>query len=610
MRKFLLFIFCLSIPYSFADDTVVEEEVFVTATYHEQPLTKVLGATVVIDNAEIFKTQPAGMPEILEQQSGAQIVRSGGRASQTSLFTRGTNSDHTLVLIDGMRFGSVSNGQTQLQFIDPEQIERIEYFKGSRSSLYGSDAIGGVLQIFTLSPPQERKSYLTAQAGSHASRRFAGGIKDSVDQFYYSGAISHETSDGIDNLVDDTGFNQDDDPYHIFSGNFGAGYVIDDQTDVSIRHFESRTRADYDSSPRSGDTDQPYSKENQRATSVMLKSKPVEFYSTKLTLGHSRENSENLNRQDEQDQSEFLSKRRSAFWLNSFHINDAITWDAGVDYNRESVESTTEYQDSNGAVVTSRNNTGLFTQVDMTGGPFSAQFGFREDDSSVYGASTTGNAAFGFALHEAANLYISWAEGFKAPTFNDLYWPMLGNENLLPESSESHEFGVKGNYSQMQYSASVFSIDIENLIDWSPDDEGIWQPRNINAAEIEGAEISLSASIKNFSLASTFSYTEALDAASGDLLDNRAKTKFTLNLSQSFGEHSAGILLKVVGKRETSGEDRLPGYGTLGVYVTSKISKQLIFRIKVNNIFDREYQVDERYNEDGLNANAKITYQF
>ncbi len=606
MKYFLFFSFSILALNSFANDSLVEH-VVVTATQHEQSPFDVNASLVVINKADIFLTQPTEIPEIFEYQSGAQIVRSGGGASQTSLFTRGTSSDHTMVLIDGIRLGSVSNGQAQLQFLDPEQIERIEYVKGPRSALYGSDAIGGVLQVFTLKQVTEREAYLTAQAGSQNTSKLSVGIKDGNEQVYYSAAISSEKSDGIDNLIDDTVFNSDNDPYEKLSANLGVGFKINDKTDLSFRLFESRAQTDFDS-PFSGTTNQPYSNEAQRATSVMLKSAPASFYSTKLTLGHAREDSENRNFQDALDISEFNSERSSAYWLNSFYINEALTWDAGLDYVDESVDSTTVYQD------TSRDNVSAFTQLGVEHGRLSASAGLRNDDSSDFGSQTSGSASLGWKLNDSFKLYASWGEGFKAPTFNDLYWPSSafssGNPNLVPETSESVELGFKVNHANAFVAFNVYKMDVNNLIDWAPNDDGIWMPTNISSAEIEGAELDVKTVIKSLSITSTLSYTDAVDAETGDQLDNRAKTKFTLNLSQKFGNHAAGVLFRAVGKRQTSTDNELPGYGTVGLFARSKLSDKLSVRLKVDNLFDREYEVREGYNEPGLEANAKVTYKF
>lgn len=603
--SFSLFSFYLftSPAISFASE-VIDEETFVTATKHAERIVDIHGAAVVIDKADIFVTQPAEVPEILEYQSGAQIVRAGGRTSQTSLFTRGTNSDHTLVLIDGMRMGSVTNGQAQLQFIDPEQIERVEFYKGPRSSLYGSDALGGVIQIFTLTPPEEREAYITAQAGSENTQRLAGGIKDKKDKLYYSAAISHEKSDGMDNIIDDSGYNSDDDPYKITSGNIGVGYVINESTDISLRHFENRSEADYDSY-FSGSTTQPYVKDHQRSTSILFKSALTEVYSTQVNLGHAKEDSENLDRQAENVNDYFDTERSNAFWLNSFAVSELLHVDLGLDYTDESVDSSTIYDRD------SRDNSAVFTQVKLEQGGYSFQFGVREDDSSDFGKHTTSNATFGVSVTESTNLYASWGEGFKAPSFNDLYWPYSGNRDLLPESSEAFEIGMKAEYSNLYYAVSLYQQDIDNLIDWAPDASGEnWLPNNINAAEIKGAELDVSADFAGLNLDTTLSYTDAKDANTDELLDNRAKKKFTLNLSKTLGDHTLGLLFKAASERRTSTGNTLPGHGIVGMFITSNLSEHLVVRFKVNNLLDKEYNVNERYNAEALNANAKVTYKF
>ena len=598
--------FCIAASENLARDA---EDVFVSATLSEQALNTVLGSAIVIDQREIVIKQPASLPQLLQAQAGVEVVRSGGRASQTSVFTRGTNSDHTLVLIDGIRFDSATSGQTQLQFLDPEQIERVEFIKGSRSALYGSDAIGGVINIITANTPQTRRAHLTAQAGSHDLQGLSGGISDTIDQFYYSAALSHERSEGIDNTLDRTGFSRDRDPYSLYSANVGLGYAISDQLDVSIKHFETQSEADYDSSVFSAATDQPYSRERQYATRVSLAAKANAVYSTQLSLGRSADNSNNADRQNPANKSHFFSERDTFFWLNKFSLNDQLQWDFGLDFNRESVASSTVYQDSNGTPVDDRDNRAVFGQAQWNDGRYSLILGLREDDNSAYGDHSSANAALGYRVNEALNVYASWGEGFKAPTFNDLFWPTFGNPDLLPEASESYEVGLNGSADNWNYGLSVFKLDVDNLIEWAPDASGDWRPQNVSAAEIKGSELSLSQQWDAFAFAATLSYTDARDSDSNKPLLSRAKTKFTLDFNREFRQNTVGILFSALGEREQTGSEPLPAYSVTNLYWLAELTTKVSLRVRANNIFDEDYQVNPLYNEDGANFSAKLTYR-
>jgi len=494
-----------------------------------------------------------------------------------------------------------------LQFIDPEQIERVEFIKGSRSALYGSDAIGGVLQIFTLSRPESLDGYVTGEIGSHNTKRVALGVKDSIDAFYYSVNVSQEESDGFDNTVDIAENNADDDPYEILSGNLGLGFEISDTMDLSFRHFQTKSEVDYDSQFAPGE--KPFSNTDQSATSLLFKAKLNKRFSTKLSVGQSKDDSENLDRLDISIMpTYFNSNSENVFWVNTFSLRPQITLDFGADYLSESVESSTVYGEND------RDNTGIFTQLSYKEDGYYAVFGVRQDDSSSYDVETTKNAAFGYIVNPALGFYISYGEGFKAPSFNDLYWPdsgfSAGNPDVLPESSVSYDFGIKGESSGLNYAFSVFKIDIDNLIDWAPDAEGVWRPSNVSSAELSGYELSVHKQFDAFKVESSVSYVDAIDVETRQTLTNRAKTNFSLNISREFGVNTLGVLVHAASKRKTSFDEPLSGYGTADIYFNSELTRALNLRLRVNNVLDREYQVNERFNEDGTNVNAKITYKF
>lgn len=584
------------------------EEVVTTATLSEQAVFDVLGSASVINQVELKQSQ--SLPEALEYQSGLQIVRNGGQAAQTSLFTRGTNSDHTLILVNGIRFNSATAGQTALQFIDPEQINRVEIVKGSRSALYGSDAIGGVMQIFTNKAPEQRQGYLSLQGGSLNTRRIAGGLSDKVNNAFYSLSLSREISDGMDNLVDDTGFNADDDPYGITSGNLVAGVELSEKLKLSFTHFSTRSTANYDTL-YSGATAQPYDKNSQNMTSLLLDADLSSWYGTQLTVGQSEDNSENLNFQNTTDKSNFDTKRDSVYWLNSFSILPILTIDAGFDYTHETVDSSTIYQNEQGQVIKSRDNAAVFAQTQLDLNDFTVVAGIRRDDNESYDTHTSANAAMGYQVDAHVRIFASWGEGFKAPTFNDLHWPNSGNPDLLPETSTSREFGVKGHWDNASFTFSGFQMSVDNLINWAPDNDGDWRPRNINNADIEGLELDFDyRHATGYSINSTLTYTDAVDAVSGETLANRAKKKLTANISRPFGRHSAGIGFKAESKRRTSTGTYLPGYATLNFYASAALRENLSFKLMVSNVTDKDYQVNERYNTDGANINLQLTYRF
>lgn len=588
------------------------EEVFVSATLTEQPVLDVLGSASVITAEEIFIQQPRDLSDILDMQTSADITRTGSRGSAASLFTRGSNSDHTLILVNGQRISSATLGSAQFQLIDPEQIKRVEYLKGSRSSLYGSEAIGGVLQVFTQQGQEAFEGYVTGELGTTSTGRIAAGASGSVENFRYSAAGSYLESDGIDSLVDDTGFNADEDGYTQANINLYGAVDLAEGITLSGSHFLADLENDYDS-PWAAESSQPYSESTLTVTGLNLEADVTDFYTTQIALGLMKNDSDDLDRQNADASSQFDTQRESVFWQNNLTLNAQNSLTLGVDYYDESVDASVIYQDENGNAIDSRDVTAVFAQYQTAFDVVDLAFGLRNDDSSAYGDKATGSVAGGIAISESHRVYASWNEGFKAPTFNDMYWPNSGNPNLLPEESESIEIGVKRHLDHWRYELAYFENDIDNLIEWAPISDAAdapWQPQNVDQAEISGWEFSAGVSMGNVNLDGGMSYVDPINKVTGETLANRAKRKLTLDLSHDLAQWTYGATLKAQGERAVNFGDPISGYGIVGIYASYQPVESLVVRLRVDNIFDKEYQLNERYNEEGTNGSVKLTYSF
>lgn len=589
------------------------EELIVSANLYATSVFDVMGTATVVTNADIERFQPANLGEIFEQQSGLDIVRNGGPASNTSLFTRGTNSSHTLILINGQRFSSASLGVTQFNFVDPEQIDRIEVVRGSRSALYGSDAIGGVLQIFTKRGSEAPEPFINLEAGSHATYRLAAGTSDTLGQFGYSGSLSYEQSDSIDSLVDDTGTNIDKDGYQNLNANLFGGYRFMDKHELSVFYWQSQSEVDFDSSFST--EVYPVSDNLQSAGNIQLDLQVSNTYQTKFSVGHSQDKAKIA-----VYSSEFNTYRNTLYWQNDIRLVETILVNAGLDYEATRMGGTTEYEEDSRDVLAG------FVQLHYHNNKFDVQAGSRHDNNSAFDNISTQSFSSAFNFSDTQRTFISWNEGFRAPTFNDLYYanlgnpdyPNSGNPDLLPEQSETLEWGLKGKFDDIDLQFSLFKNTIENLIDWAPseDEPFNWRPQNIAKANIKGAEFIASFLLNEWNMDTGFYYVDPKDHDTNRPLANRAKLKLTLDAHRAWQKFSLGFLLKAQSTRYSNydpfagTQKKLPGHATVGVYASLDVFRQLQLSIKLNNLFDKNYRLNELYNEDGFNGSIKLNYQF
>ncbi|MCK9504343.1 MAG: TonB-dependent receptor [Porticoccaceae bacterium] len=604
---------CCVLPISCATANDNYDEVVVTATRTPVALVDSLASVSTISRTDIDAQQPVDLVDVFRQVPSLDISSSGGRGSATSLFTRGTASGHTLILVDGQRVSSATLGSANFQFLNPDQIERIEVVRGSHSSLYGSEAIGGVIQIFTRDGSASEGSYVTTAAGSNDLAKVAVGSSGNSGNWRYGIHASYLETDGIDNLEVDTGFNADRDGYRNKSVNASGGYRFDNGADLTLRYLESNNRNEHDSA--FNPAEQPYSDSVVQNINLRGRLPVTDVWTTEISLGTATDDSDNYDGITDASDGNFRTRREQLYWQNDFTLAEGQIFTLGYDYYEDEVTSSSNsYVDSHGNPVNTRDNRALFGQYQGTWSIVDVVLGLREDDNQEFGEHTTGNVAVGVKLGDHYKVVASWSEGFKAPTFNDLYWPAgpysAGNPNLSPEESENSELSLRGDYDSWRWSVAYFQNDVNNLIDWAPGSDFVWRPYNVSDAEIEGGELMVATDLYGWSLDAAYSYVEPRDAETDKLLIKRSRSNLTLNASRSYGDFSLGFSIKAQDERytDTANSDSLGGYGTLGLRLGYDISRNLKTSLKVDNAFDKDYQLNRGYNQDGRAWQLGLTY--
>ncbi len=581
-----------------------ENEIIVTATRTAQTIDSTMASVTVIDRKQIEQSQATSIDELLQSSSGVQFTNNGGLGKATSLYMRGTNSGHVLVMIDGVRTGSATLGQPSLQFISLSQIEKIEIVRGPQSSLYGSDAIGGIVHIFTRKGKQGHHLNAEAKIGTHNTREQALAFSGKENGFHYSAAISHLTSDGFDARQPTTGFfgvdQPDADGYSNTAASVQFGKEFDNGATLSAYLQQTTGLTEYDGNSVN------QTQYKQASQGIKADIMPNEYWDMSIQLASSTDENDNL--QDGAFKTRFNTKRRNASWQNDHFIGDHTLFTLGLDHQSERVESTTQYD------KIERNYTGIFTQLQASFNAGQLNIGLREDHHSDFGKQNTGQVTLSININPTTQLISSYGTGYKAPTFNDLYWPAStysqGNVNLVAENSKSVELGIKGKSNNTKWDVRAYRNKISNLISWQETSPWFYQPVNVDAALIKGLEIQLAKQFSNFNVSGNFNFIEPIDQGSNNTLPRRSKRNASITVDTKFGKLLTAATLNSFSQRfdDADNEEKLGGYALLDLRTEFKINNNLSIKGKVSNIFDRDYQTAKTYNTAGRTFLFSVAY--
>ncbi|WP_020680836.1 TonB-dependent vitamin B12 receptor [Marinobacterium rhizophilum] len=567
-----------------ADTANTLSPVIVTATRTAQTADETLASVTVITREQIEREQASNLPELLGRVPGVQMINNGGRGKNSSIFMRGTNSDQVLVLIDGIKAGSATLGAVSFEHLALDQIERIEIVRGPRSSLYGSEAIGGVIQIFTRKGGEGVKPRVSAEVGSHGSRELAVGLSGGTRKSWYNLSLSDFSTDGFDSRI---GLEPDNDGYDNQSVALSAGHRLNEVAELSVNWSRNEGENEFDGNPNASDND-------LEVLGAKLRLSPTAEWNLDLSVGRSTDESTNFT--DGVFFSRFDTERDVASLVSEHFFGDVsqLTW--GLDYQEDQVSSNSDF------AVRSRDNVGVFGLYQLFFGRQDLAFSLRHDDNEQFGSQNTGSVAWGLELAPHMRLVASYGTAFKAPTFNDLYWPGAGNPALQPEESESWELGLSGDHAGVRWSANLYQTDVDNLIAWQPSptplDPFRWIPMNVNEARIRGLELVASTRIAHWDLSSSLDLLDPKDRSDDSVLNRRARKVLNVSADRDFGRYSVGGALQAVGKRP-DGSEWLGGYTKVDLRAGYQLAQDWSLKGRIENLFDKDYQTAAAFNQDG-----------
>lgn len=590
---------------AFAQTTIpINPTLVITANRVEQPVSSVLAPVVVIDRAEIESRQVQSLPALLKTLPGVQITTLGGRGHMSSLFIRGTNSNHSLVLMNGRPIAAMVAGTPDLSQIPLGNIERIEYIRGPRAAVYGSDAIGGVINLITkTSAKNGSETHLKGGAGSNG---YGQGELRTVQSFGQKTdmnmLIGYERTDGFDVVANAQ--QPDRDGFSGRNGQIGLNHAFNDawSADFNAQGYDNLT-----------ETDDPYLSADQSRVQAFQYDGGLKFQGkdliSRLEVSYGENKLKNwLESNGEETGQPIHTGLTRLSWINSWSGIEGVSLTGGADWQREEMKSDSRSYGKN-FNAPDRDNKGLFAVGSYRWQALLWELSGRTDDNQQYGRHNTWSAASGLDFDENHNVRLSYGTGFKAPTFMDLYYPGYENPALQPEESKNLELDFSGLYTGWDWSANFYRNQIQNLIQCQ---KGyITCTKGNTDAEIEGIELALGLDTWLVHHDFNYDYTRAKDKNANDQqLLRRAKHKGTWLTSFTTGQMTWSTEVLYVGERLDVGNVELSPYTLVNLGATYAATNQLTLGGRIDNLFDRNYEVAKGYASPGTEFKVTADYRF
>ncbi|WP_026355156.1 TonB-dependent receptor domain-containing protein [Massilia niastensis] len=591
-------------PSAFAEtlDTVV-----VTATRTPQRAADVIADTTVIHAEEIARSGAGSVADILQRQRGIEIGRNGSAGASTSVFVRGANSNQVVVLLDGVRVGSATTGAASWNAVPLGAIDRIEIVYGPLTTLYGADAIGGVIQIFTRKGEGGPVVGASSGAGSNATRQADASIHGSTGgerALSYAFSAGYEDSDGFSATRPGTsGHNADEDGYRRRSVNGRVSKALARGHEIGAQFLASRLFNQYDSGSSAYDT---HGDQELNTVALFMTNQILPNWRSTLQLARSDDKQSSFTSTAASGASQIDTQQDELTWQNTIALGPD-TLQLLYSHRQEEVESS-----SSAALSRTRITNSYAGVYSLKRGSHLVDLSARHD-RSVYGSKNTGAAGYGYDFGNGLRATASVGTSFRAPTFNELYFPGFGLESNQPEKGRNREVGLRYDGNSVQLDAAYYRNRLTDMIvSASPCPGG--RPGscayNVNEALLEGVTIGASTRIAGVNLRGSIDWQDPRDETTGKRLARRAKEHASFAADYTAGTLKTGAEWQLSGGRfDDAGNLRpLGGYGLLNLYTTWQFTPELSLLVRVNNVADKHYELARNYGTSGRTWFAALRY--
>ena len=573
------------------DDALKLPNVVISANRQVQARNDSSAANTVFTRDDIDRLQPTSVTDLLSRVPGVQVAPTGGRGSLPGIYIRGTKSAQSLVLVDGQRIANTTSGDSGLQYLNVDQIERVEVLRGSRSVIYGSDAIGGVIQVFTRrNTEQGLQPRLKLGFGSNQTWERSLGLSGGDEHTRFNLGASLDDTAGINSTHTSFPSDGDHDAYRNQSLSLNLSHSFSDELETGFNLLDNRGKSEYDNSfgrydATTGRTlgQKPYTNYTVSSASGYVDAKLNERWQSRLELGHS-ENRDTKRDTLSDDFSVFNTYRDSVNWQNDLTLNDRNSLILGGDWYEDRFHGSTLFTEN------SRWNRAAFVQHRFKGDWFSTELGLRRDQNQQFGGQNSWSGTLTLPVNPDNDVLLSYSEGFRAPTFNDLYYPdtKYSNPNLQPETSKSYELQWRSQLSDStRLEASLYRTDLSDAI--ILDRSG--KPQNVASARINGFEAALKQELFGWQGNLGLSIIDPRDRDSGHTLARRARRTLNLDLDRQLDKLGVGASWQAISSSydDEDNTHRLGGYALLGLRSSWALNREVALSLKVDNLLDKTY---------------------
>ena len=585
--------------------TAARDPIVVSAARLPQLLSDTIPATAVFTREDIARSGAMDLPTLLSQAPGAQIVTNGGLGSSASLFLRGASSSESLLMIDGVRIDSASLGAAQLAMLDTSTLDRVEVVNGNVSALYGSGAIGGVVQVFTADGGQHPpRFHFETSYGSYGTQRQSAGVNGALDasgDTTFSFAVSRLKTNGFSAIdtkqapnanPDDNGFRAttvSGSVKHRFSANWSA----------AIRYLQSDGRNSYDNAYGLR-TDQNAAINQVRMISAVIEGRLSERWQSTLTVAQGNDHTTAY--LNGQSSSHFDSSNQQINWRNTFTLAEQQTLSFGYEGLRQTLNT-----DAYGTPQR-RVNAAYLGYIGQWGRN-QIQANVRRDQYNAFGGANSYFLGYAYALTPQWRATLSYSSAFRAPTFNDLYYPGYGNPAVRPERSHSIETGLEYTSASLGVArVSLFDTQYRDLIASSMVAPGVYAASNVGRARVRGVEASWRGELGKTQIQASMTVQSPIDQDTETVLSRRARRFGNVTVSHPFGPVRVGTTWQLAGAR-TDGSVPLSGYNVVNVSARYQIDRSWFLAARVDNLFNKRYELASTYNTPGRGAYFTLGWQ-
>jgi vitamin B12 transporter len=579
--------------------------IVVTATRQPMRVKESLADVTVIDRATIEESGQSTLAELLARQPGVQLSANGGPGAAAAVYLRGAEAAHTLVLVDGMRIRSATTGQAAIENIPLAEIDHIEILRGPASALYGSEAIGGVVQVFTRRDEDALRPSAYLGYGSFNTREADagfGGAQGALSFGLRAGSYDTDGFNATNSRAPAYVFNKDKDPFHQKHVAGSLGYRLGGDDEIGASFLDSLGTIHYDDGAGPIDS---------RADTT-LSSYQVHWlnhirpdWTSQLRIGGSTDDSHNI---DNYGDARFRTEQRQYQWQNDVRLPLGRALLA-LERSEDRVSGNTVY------AVDRRTVDSALAGWSARLGSHDVQANVRHDDNSQFGGKSTWQAAYGYRLNDVWRAHVGAGTAFNAPTFNQLYYPDTGygggNPNLKPEVAHNVEAGIA--YAQGDHSVSLtlFRNRIQDMIVWvfaGP----VNGHMNVNRARIDGATLAYAGTWAGWCVTASIDTLDARDEATGNRLPRRADHQLQAAAVREFGAWNLGAEITDTGQRyDDPGNTpsmRMAGYALLNLFARYRLAPAWSVEARANNVTDVKYETAYGYSTARANLFLGVRY--